>query len=128
MNKPLKQEDASKSNKPPASAWWLLALAVCFEIAGAIGLSFSEGFTLLLPTLLALAAFFVALYLVSHVMKSLPMSVAYPIWAGSGTAGVTLLGVGLLGESIDWLKTVGVALVVIGVVVINRNSEKISGC
>jgi len=123
MNIPSKQEQLK-----PASAWWLLGLAVCFEIAGAIGLNFSEGFTLLLPTLLTLATFAVALYLVSHVMKSLPVSVAYPIWAGGGTAGVALLGVGLLGESMDMLKTAGVALVIIGVVVINRSSDKKSGC
>lgn len=86
-------------------------------------MSFSQDFTLLLPTTLTLAAFATALFLVSRVIKSLPMSVAYPIWADEGTAGVALLGVGLLGESMDTPKVMGIALVVI-----NRNSEKISGC
>jgi small multidrug resistance pump len=106
----------------------LLALAVCFEITGALGLRFSEGFTLPLPTSIALAAFTLALYLVSQVMKKLPVSVAYPIWAGGGTAGVALLGVVALGESINLLKLVGITLVVIGVIAINRVSEKTSGC
>ena len=117
-----------ESNQTPTSAWWLLILAVCFEIAGAIGLRFSEGFTLPLPTGLALGAFALALYLVSHVMKSLPVSVAYPIWAGGGTAGVALLSVALLGESMGVLKMAGIILVIIGVVIINRTSEKTSGC
>jgi len=91
-------------------------------------LRFSEGFTSLLPTTLALAAFAMALYLVSHVMKSLPVSVAYPVWAGGGTVGVVLLGVGLLGESINMLKVIGIALVVIGVMIVNSSSEKRSGC
>ncbi len=121
MNIRLKKEQT-------ASAWWLLGLAVCFEIAGAIGLNFSEGFTLLLPTLLALTAFAVALFLVSHVMKSLPVSVAYPIWAGGGTAGVALLGISLFGESVDMLKVIGIVLVIIGVMMINRSAEKTSGC
>ncbi|HED13998.1 MAG TPA: QacE family quaternary ammonium compound efflux SMR transporter [Gammaproteobacteria bacterium] len=125
MNKSSNQVQA---NKTAAPAWWLLALAICFEIAGAIGLRFSEGFTSLLPTTLALAAFAMALYLVSHVMKSLPVSVAYPVWAGGGTVGVVLLGVGLLGESINMLKVIGIALVVIGVMIVNSSSEKRSGC
>lgn len=116
------------SERPPSSAWLLLGLAVCFEITGALGLRLSEGFTLLLPAGIALAAFTLALYFVSHVMKKLPVSVAYPIWAGGGTAGVALLGVVLLGESINLLKLVGIALVFVGVIMINRVSEKTSGC
>lgn len=118
----------SEIKPAPKLAWWLLGLAVCFEIAGAIGLRFSEGFSVLIPTLLALGAFTLALYLVSHVMKSLPVSIAYPIWAGGGTAGVALLGVFALGESMNLLKLTGVALVFIGVILINRVSEKTSGC
>jgi len=125
---PQTQTQPGKSKPNSVSAWSLLALAVNFEIAGATGLSYSDGFTSLLPTLLALAAFATALYLVSHVMKSLPVSVAYPIWAGGGTAGVALLGIGLLGESVDLLKVVGITLVVIGVMLINHNSDKTSGC
>jgi small multidrug resistance pump len=128
VSNPPDQERTSESKPAPTAAWALLGAAVCFEIAGAIGLSFSQGFSLLLPTLLALAAFAVALYLVSHVMKSLPVSVAYPIWAGGGTAGVAVLGVVILGESMDVLKTIGVALVVSGVMIINRTSAKTSGC
>jgi len=112
----------------PASAWIMLALAICFEIAGAIGLRFSEGFSLLLPTMLALAAFTLALYLVSHVMKKLPVSIAYPMWAGGGTAGVAIVGFFILNESMDTLKLTGIILIIIGVVMINRVSEKTSGC
>jgi len=64
-------QKSSEIKPAPRVAWWLLGVAVCFEIAGAIGLRFSEGFSLLLPTVLALSAFTLALYLVSHVMKSL---------------------------------------------------------
>lgn len=109
-------------------AWLLLGLAVMFEIAGALGLRFSEGFTLLIPTVLALAAFGVALYLVSHVMKELPVSIAYPIWAGGGTAGVAIIGVLVLGESLTPLKALGIGLVMVGVILVNMMSEKRSGC
>lgn len=76
----------------------------------------------------ALASFALALYLVSRVMRTLPVSVAYPVWAGVGTAGVTLIGVLELGESLGALKGLGVVLVVAGVVILNIASEKRSGC
>jgi small multidrug resistance pump len=111
-----------------SASWLLLGLAVTFEITGALGLRFSQGFTLLLPTVIALAAFALALYLVSHVMKQLPVSIAYPIWAGGGTAGVALIGILVLGEELTALKAVGVGLVMAGVVLVNMVSEKRSGC
>ena len=112
----------------PSSAWLLLGFAVALEIAGVLGLRFSEGFTLVLPTVAALAAFAVALYLVSRVMKKLPVSIAYPVWAGGGTAGVAVIGILALGEELNAAKAVGVVLVVVGVVIVNMVSEKTAGC
>lgn len=111
-----------------SSTWLLLGFAVALEIAGALGLRFSEGFTLALPTLAALVAFALALYLVSRVMKRLPVSTAYPIWAGGGTAGVALIGILALGEELNVSKALGVVLVVVGVVIVNSASEKTAGC
>lgn len=112
----------------PTSAWLLLGIAIACEIGGAIGLRFSEGFSAPLPTALALAAFCVALFLVSKVMKHLPVSIAYPVWAGGGTAGVALIGVLALGESLSTIKAVGIVLIMLGVVLVNAVSEKRSGC
>jgi len=128
MNDSSCDQQSADTKQSMTFAWLLLSLAVCFEIAAAIGLRFSEGFRLLLPTVLALGAFTLALYLVSHVMKSLPVSIAYPIWAGGGTAGVALLGVLVLDENMNLLKFTGIVLVFIGVIMINRVSEKTSGC
>jgi small multidrug resistance pump len=111
-----------------SSAWLLLGFAVALETAGAIGLRFSEGFTLALPTLAALAAFGLALYLVSRVMKRLPVSIAYPVWAGGGTAGVAVIGVLVLGEPLNAAKAFGVALVLVGVVIVNMATDKKAGC
>jgi small multidrug resistance pump len=123
----MKSVEAAPSPTTTAT-WLLLGIAVAFEIAGAIGLRFSEGFTVMLPTGVALAAFAVALFLVSRVMKILPVSIAYPVWAGGGTAGVALIGILALGEELNAAKAIGVVLVVIGVVIVNMVSEKIEGC
>jgi len=107
--------------------WALLGLAVCLEIAGVICLRFSEGFTLLLPTVAAILSFTLALFLVSKVMKKLPVSIAYPVWAGGGTAGVALLGIIVLNESADLMKALGIVIIMAGVILINITSEKKSG-
>jgi len=109
-------------------AWLLLCLAVALETIGAIGLRFSDGFTQELPTMIALIAFALALYLVSHVMKRLPVSIAYPVWAGGGTACVALIGILALGEELTILKLLGLVFIIIGVIIVNMVSEKTSGC
>ena len=108
--------------------WSLLIFAVCLEISGVFGLRFSNGFTLPIPTTIALASFTLALFLVSRVMKTLPVSIAYPVWAGGGTAGTTILGVLLLGEEVNSTKVIGVLFVVFGVILVNATSNKTSGC
>lgn len=111
-----------------STSWILLGLAVALEVTGALGLRFSQGFSVLLPTVIALGAFALALFLVSRVMKQLPVSIAYPVWAGGGTAGVALIGIFVLGEELTGLKGLGVLLVMAGVVLVNVVSEKRSGC
>lgn len=111
-----------------ARTWLLLGIAVILEIFGVLGLRFSAGFTLLVPTLAALLAFTLALYLISKVMKILPVSIAYPVWAGGGTAGVALIGIALLGEGLSLLKAIGLGLIIAGVILVNIVSEKTSGC
>lgn len=120
----------ARTPAPPrmASAWLLLAVAVAGEISGATALRYADGFTRLWPTLTALVSFTIALTLVSRVMQTLPVSIAYPVWAGAGTAGVALVGVTVLDESFGILTALGVGLVIAGVVVLNSRTEKRSGC
>lgn len=112
----------------PSSAWRWLAIAIACEIGGAIALRFSDGFSAPLPTIAALAAFSLALFLVSKAMKHLPVSIAYPVWAGGGTAGVALIGILALGEPLNAIKAGGIVLIMLGVVLVNVVSEKRSGC
>ena len=99
--------------------WIFVALAIIAEITAAIALRFSYGFSKPIPTVVALAAFGSAFYLVSLALVSLPVSTVYPIWAGGGTAGVALLGVLALHEKAGVWKVMGVLLVVAGIVVLN---------
>lgn len=123
-----REANLQRAEAAASSDWFLLGVAVALETTGAIGLRFSEGFTRVLPTAAALAAFALAPYVVSRVVERLPVSVAYPVWAGGGTAGVALIGVLALGEELSAVKAIGVVLVVVGVVIVNMVSEKTAGC
>lgn len=118
----------AQNTEVATGAWLLLAAAISGEIAGVVGLRFSQGFTHPLFTAAALAAFGIALFLVSRVMRVLPVSVAYPLWAGGGTAGVAALGMLALSEPVTVMRVTGIALVLAGVVLINSGGEKRSGC
>jgi small multidrug resistance pump len=69
-----------------------------------------------------------AIFLVSRVMKTIPVNIAYPIWAGGGTAGMALVGILILGEPIGTMKAAGIVLVIIGIVMLNAVSERKAGC
>ena len=99
--------------------WLFVGLAIIAEIAAALGLRFSDGFTKPLPTAFALAAFGSAFYLVSLALVYLPVSTVYPVWAGGGTAGVALVGILMLKERAGIRKVLGVVFVVAGIVVLN---------
>ena len=120
--------EQTRDTRPPTGGWLMLGAAICGEIAGVVGLRFSEGFTHPLFTAVALLAFGIALFLVSRVMRVLPVSVAYPLWAGGGTAGVAALGMLALAEPVTLLRVAGIGLILTGVVLINRGGEKRSGC
>ena len=100
-------------------SWLLVGLAIVCEIAAAVGLRFSNGFSKPIPAVLALISFGLAFYIVSLSLMHLPVSTVYPVWAGGGTAGVALIGVFVLKERASILKGIGVTLVVAGIVVLN---------
>ncbi|MCC6145491.1 MAG: multidrug efflux SMR transporter [Candidatus Hydrogenedentes bacterium] len=97
-------------------AWgWLLLASVC-EVAWAIGLKQSAGFTRFWPSVIT-ALFMIATYiLLAFAMKHLPASIAYPIWTGLGAVGVALIGMFVLREPASALRFVSLALIVAGII------------
>ena len=101
------------------AAWLLVAGAIVAEIAAALFLRRSDGFSRWRPAVAALCCFGAAFYVVSLALTRLPMSVVYPVWAGGGTAGVAVVGVSVLGEAGGLQKLGGIVLVVAGIVLLN---------
>ena len=96
--------------------WLVLVLAGLFEVGWAVGLKYTEGFTRLWPTVGTVAAMVVSLGLLGVAMKSLPVGTAYAVWVGVGAVGTAILGIVLLGESVNAGRLVSLALIVAGIV------------
>ena len=97
-------------------SWLILVLAGLFEIAWAIGLKYTEGFTRLWPSIGTVAAMSVSLGLLGVAMKSLPVGTAYAVWVGVGAVGTVILGIVLFDEPASALRIGSVALIVLGLV------------
>jgi quaternary ammonium compound-resistance protein SugE len=97
-------------------SWILLVLAGLFEIAWAVGLKYTEGFTRLWPSMGTLTAIVVSLALLGVAVQSLPLGTAYAVWTGIGAVGTVLLGVVLFGESASLLRLACVGLILIGLI------------
>lgn len=103
------------------SSLGLLLVAVAIEVAGTSILPRTNGFREPVWTVLAIGAYAASLALLAVVVRELPISVAYAIWAGLGTAAVATIGVLFLGEPLDALRAVAIAMIVAGVIMLNLN-------
>lgn len=100
----------------------LLLLAIISEVLGTSALKASQGFTRLGPSLVVLAGYSLAFYLMSLTLKAIPVSTAYAIWSGLGTAATVLVGVLVWREALDLPRLLGIALIIGGVLVLNMCS------
>ena len=104
-------------------AWFYLVLAGTFEIGWPIGLKMAqEENTKLLG--LGVAVFFMALsgYLLFIAQKTIPMGTAYAVWTGIGAAGTFVVGVMIYGDPSSLVRYIGVALIILGVIVLKMGS------
>ena len=94
----------------------LLFLAGLLEVAWAVGLKYTDGFTRPLPTAATLAAMIGSVVLLAIAVRTLPLGTAYAVWTGTGTAGAVLLGIVLFSEPATFLRLLFVGLIVAGIV------------
>ena len=103
-------------------AWGWLLLAAVFEIAWAVVLKRTEGFTKFGPTVCMVVAMLASTLFLGLATRSLPISVAYPIWTGLGVLGVSLFGMLLFQEPAGAVKVLSIALICLGVVGLKLSS------
>lgn len=97
----------------------LLLVAIGVEVGATALLPKASGFTEPFWSVVVVVGYAVSIWLLSVVVRSIPVSVAYAVWAGLGTAAVAVIGFLFLGETMGWLKATSLGLIVLGVVGLN---------
>jgi len=105
--------------------WLFLSLAIVAEVIGTSFLKSTEGFTRLAPSLIVALAYGSAFYFLALALKSIPVGIAYAIWAGVGTALIVLVGIVALDQKLDAAALIGVGLIFAGVLIINLFSANV---
>nr|WP_298250600.1 SMR family transporter [uncultured Halomonas sp.] len=99
-------------------SYLFLALAIVAEVVATTALKASEGFTRLWPTVTVVVGYGLAFYLLALVLRSIPVGIAYALWAGLGIVLVTVAGTLFYGEKPDLPALLGIAMIIGGVSVI----------
>jgi quaternary ammonium compound-resistance protein SugE len=97
-------------------AWAFLSVAGILEIAFAISMKSSEGFTRLIPGLLTVATGLSSVFLLSLSLRTLPVGTGYAVWTGIGAAGTALLGMAVLGDSAAPMRVICIIVILAGVI------------
>jgi len=100
-------------------AYALLLIAIISEVFGSSMLKLTNGFKKLLPSLGVVLGYSLAFYSLSLSLKTLPLGLAYAIWAGVGTALTALVGIVIYKEEFNRKKLFGLILIISGVIVLN---------
>ncbi len=103
--------------------WIFLGGAVVAEVIATSALKASEGFSKLVPSLVVVAGYAVAFYLLSLTLRSIPVGIAYAVWSGLGVVMIALVGWRVFGQRLDAPALAGMALIVAGVLVMNLFSK-----
>ena len=103
-------------------AWLALLSAGLLEIIWAYFMKRSDGFSLLLPTTVTIAAMVASFALLAIAMRSLPLGTAYVVWTGIGAIGAFLVGIAVLGEAVTPLRLAAAGLVLAGIVLMKLSA------
>lgn len=96
--------------------WFILFIAGLFEIAWAVGLKYSDGFSKLWPSVFTVACMIISMGLLAYAVKHLPVGTAYAIWTGIGAVGTAILGIILFNESKELIRIFFIFLIIVGIV------------
>ena len=97
---------------------YLIGAILC-EVTGTMLLPISKNFTRPLVTITLVLAYVMAFYLLTFALKEIPLAISYATWAGMGIFLITVLGYFFYSESLQWQTALGLALIAVGVAIVN---------
>lgn len=101
----------------------VLSLSIVAEVFATTMLKLSEGFSVLWPSIGVVIGYGISFYMLSLCLKKIPLSLAYAIWSGAGTALTALIGVLIWGEIFTALKGLGILLIIGGIILLNAKDN-----
>ncbi|MGE8036896.1 DMT family transporter [Lysinibacillus sp. NPDC093692] len=101
-----------------------LALSIVSEVFATTMLKFSEAFTIIGPSIAVAIGYGISFYSLSLCLKTLPLSLAYAIWSGIGTALTVIVGIVVWGEMFNLYSAVGITLIIGGVILLNQGDQQ----
>lgn len=104
-------------------AWVYLLIAGLLEVAWAIGLKYTQGWTRLYPSLLTALAMLLSFMFLSLALKTLPVGTAYAVWTGIGAVGAAALGMFLFSEPRAVSRVLCILLIVAGIIGLKLTSS-----
>lgn len=105
--------------------WLYLIIAITMEVAGTTSMKLSEGFSKLLPSISIFIFYGISFTFLTLALKVLPVGMTYAVWAGAGTALITLVGIIWFGESFNMIKVISLLLIIIGVAGLHASRESL---
>lgn len=100
-----------------------LLIAIVAEVIATSALKASEGFTKTFPSIVVTVGYGVAFYCFSVTLKTVPIGIAYAIWAGLGIALITVVGWVVYQQALDFPAIVGILFIVVGVGILTTMSK-----
>lgn len=103
-----------------------LIVAVSFEVVATSALKETQGFTRLVPSLIAIAGYAAAFYFLSLPLRTMPVGIVYALWCGAGIVLITAIGWIWFRQALDLPALAGMALIMAGVITINLFSKTVA--
>lgn len=107
----------------PATLYTVLLIAIIFEVLGTSAMQAAQHFTRLVPTALMVVCYAVAFYTLSYTLRYIPVGIAYALWSGLGIVLISAVGYVAFGQKLDLAGMLGLALIITGVLILNRFSS-----
>ena len=102
-----------------------LSIAIAAEVVATASMKALDGFNRPLPLLLVIVGYALSFWMLSLVVKTIPVGVAYAVWAGLGIVLVSIAATFLYQQRLDLPAMLGMGLIVAGVVVIQLFSQSV---
>ena len=103
-------------------AWLCLIIAGLFEVAWAIGLKYTGGFSRVWPSVLTILAMIISFGFLAQALKTIPVGTGYAVWTGIGAVGTATLGIILFSESASWTRLGAIGLILAGIIALKATS------